>query len=1022
MCPRAQALAKVQHIYRVLRRNYRGGKVLVVKTGSALTFVAGGYPQRFIQVVLKLFPSPTDVLTSFDVDVCGFAYDGTAVRCTHRALRAATTRCNLVDLDRRSKTYESRLLKYAKRGYSIGFSEELLDRSRLDPSLFDATTLLTSGKLPRDGLSRLLLAEQLDLRKHSTGLPSLGPSWRHDAIKPSNVPEGPPITILDAWARGWFGGRIERNVMLPFDPTVTWHKGNQSVSANEVFMMDEADQMAGDSATGIRPVLYSAGVIPWRVGCAYRCDRPPPHCFPERPPSSPLLPSKCRPHSTRASYCSPTCAGDCQRLEAYLRTTFDCGENWSNYHEDMGDVPAETQPAANARFTLTTQRFNSMVPSEHVVDWGYKLECLLFESSFSLAERNSSFFPVPPAGFSKGCHVPPSVTTLTELVFKASSTPKSSPIRRARTAIDFYRAVKGVTTFAEAAELFTADTAENTALALRFEKLAALDARRVRRERQSRSILRLGEVVAVNVAKAGSRAADWRRGRIVRVATFPTPKKLAEHPAYKPSAPANKVLVSLCGSDVGVPTTSQRRAYMSTMPEPPQPPRGLPSVAPESKSGAPTSSIPATALHLTDWYVALEGGRHVKSRARIMGKSLGRQEEPLFVTGRVSTNELRCLRPPSAPRPHTITCVLHGPMRADLAPLLAAETSAAFAHGFPDDWQEQILREVADSRARGRGVGAESQEAVEEAEAATAGTDGSGQDRFGLDGQDRAQVGACAGGYVHSVEIEGSDEVARGLADGELIEMDDQREYKVRRLLPLLEICNKLADAELLPKPRQAGAQSHCYYVSQPDLFNHYNLKSMWPALIKRGLVLRAALTPREVTIAEGVIASLKQDADLSAICDIDTELRLLPYTFPHSAIDGNDGGDDARDGTVGFLVGETVLLTGLAKAPQFNGRKGTILGGYAGGRYPVEVQLLSGETKHIKIKRAPHTSFPCAIPCMNGSTPLTAIATVHVCAARAPRSSQSPTCSAMSSPNSSQRLKRSARRASLAIAARRAR
>ena len=29
--------------------------------------------ERFVQVVLKIFASPTDVLTSFDVDCCGFA-------------------------------------------------------------------------------------------------------------------------------------------------------------------------------------------------------------------------------------------------------------------------------------------------------------------------------------------------------------------------------------------------------------------------------------------------------------------------------------------------------------------------------------------------------------------------------------------------------------------------------------------------------------------------------------------------------------------------------------------------------------------------------------------------------------------------------------------------------------------------------------------------------------------------------------------------------------------------------------
>ena len=43
-----QALAKVRAIHRVLRRNYHGSKLLV-KTGSAITFVAGGFPQRFVQ-------------------------------------------------------------------------------------------------------------------------------------------------------------------------------------------------------------------------------------------------------------------------------------------------------------------------------------------------------------------------------------------------------------------------------------------------------------------------------------------------------------------------------------------------------------------------------------------------------------------------------------------------------------------------------------------------------------------------------------------------------------------------------------------------------------------------------------------------------------------------------------------------------------------------------------------------------------------------------------------------------------
>jgi hypothetical protein len=70
-----QALAKVKHIHRVMRRNCRASRVLLVKTGSALTFIAGGYPQRLVQVtpphplihtlsftpqvILKIFASPS---------------------------------------------------------------------------------------------------------------------------------------------------------------------------------------------------------------------------------------------------------------------------------------------------------------------------------------------------------------------------------------------------------------------------------------------------------------------------------------------------------------------------------------------------------------------------------------------------------------------------------------------------------------------------------------------------------------------------------------------------------------------------------------------------------------------------------------------------------------------------------------------------------------------------------------------------------------------------------------------------
>lgn len=77
-----EGVAKLHHVHSVLKRNLTT-RVLCVVTESAVTFTAG-YPVRQVQVVLRRFASPTDVLSSFDVDCCAFAFDGTrAMALTH---------------------------------------------------------------------------------------------------------------------------------------------------------------------------------------------------------------------------------------------------------------------------------------------------------------------------------------------------------------------------------------------------------------------------------------------------------------------------------------------------------------------------------------------------------------------------------------------------------------------------------------------------------------------------------------------------------------------------------------------------------------------------------------------------------------------------------------------------------------------------------------------------------------------------------------------------------------------------
>lgn len=92
--------------------------LLVVRTKVAVTFFAG-WPQRNLQLVLRRHACAADVIFNFDVDACQFAYDGDRVLATPSARRALVTGINLADPERASFSYETRLAKYAERGFAV---------------------------------------------------------------------------------------------------------------------------------------------------------------------------------------------------------------------------------------------------------------------------------------------------------------------------------------------------------------------------------------------------------------------------------------------------------------------------------------------------------------------------------------------------------------------------------------------------------------------------------------------------------------------------------------------------------------------------------------------------------------------------------------------------------------------------------------------------------------------------------------------------------------------------------------
>lgn len=122
------------------------------RSTHAITLVSQ-YPFRHVQIVLRIYSSPSEVLCGFDVDSCAAAYDGTNVLVPPRTALSIMTQSNIVDMSRRSPSYEMRLAKYATRGFEI--LVEGLDRERVDPFIFEKR--FDEAK----GLSRLLLLEKL---------------------------------------------------------------------------------------------------------------------------------------------------------------------------------------------------------------------------------------------------------------------------------------------------------------------------------------------------------------------------------------------------------------------------------------------------------------------------------------------------------------------------------------------------------------------------------------------------------------------------------------------------------------------------------------------------------------------------------------------------------------------------------------------------------------------------------------------------------------------------------------------
>ena len=126
---RNAANQKIEQIYSTWNDNLPdSAEKILVKTARTLTY-RPSHPHPVIQIRLKLYQNPTDVLMGLDLDPCAVAYDGSSVFMLPRCARAIETGYMVYtnDLIYGHRLSESgrlparpvRLFKYASRGFGL---------------------------------------------------------------------------------------------------------------------------------------------------------------------------------------------------------------------------------------------------------------------------------------------------------------------------------------------------------------------------------------------------------------------------------------------------------------------------------------------------------------------------------------------------------------------------------------------------------------------------------------------------------------------------------------------------------------------------------------------------------------------------------------------------------------------------------------------------------------------------------------------------------------------------------------
>jgi hypothetical protein len=241
---------KLQEIYDAVQ-NAIPEDVICFRSQHAVTLISK-FPYRHIQIVLRLYKSPAEILMGFDVDSCAVGFDGSKAWVMPRTHRALTLQYNTVDMLRRSPTYEMRLAKYSKRGFEI--LVPVLSPSHIDPQIFERRFEQLQG------LARLLVIERLEAPEYRTRYkeqqrlrrlrpeaaqrqsfwtqldPNLDDDYNRERIEEGGASSSDYSTVFLPWGPKWSAERI-RKLMYTKDMILNskWYDPNKKHHTHPCF-------------------------------------------------------------------------------------------------------------------------------------------------------------------------------------------------------------------------------------------------------------------------------------------------------------------------------------------------------------------------------------------------------------------------------------------------------------------------------------------------------------------------------------------------------------------------------------------------------------------------------------------------------------------------------------------------------------------------------------------------------------------------------------------------------------------